>query len=103
MSVLSVRRLQGLGGAGPLVGALPGVVVRSRPRGQVLLQVIEPHGQRVAVVEGGGGVDEGVGQQLATLLHEQAALDGVAQDLLQQVHVFTLGFAVARLQQGQMG
>lgn len=69
----------------------------------MLLQMIEPHGQRVAVVKGGGGMNEGVGKQLPALLHKQAALDSVAQDLLQEVHVFTLGFAVPWLQQGEMG
>lgn len=76
---------------------------RRRPGRQVLLQVIEPHGQRVPVVESGGGVNEGVGKQLPALLHKQAALDSVAQNLLQKVHVFTLGFAVPWLQQGEMG
>lgn len=68
----------------------------------MLLQVVEPHGQRGAVVERGGWMDERVRQQLPALLHEQAALDGVAQHLLQQLHVLTLGLAVARLQERQV-
>lgn len=77
-----VSWVQHFGGAGPFVGALVRVVGAGWDpggvaTGEVLLQVVEPHGQRGAVVQRGGGVDEGVGEQLSALLHEQATLDGV--------------------------
>ena len=105
-----VAGVHGVRGAGPLVRALPRVVGAGGgsggggvAAGEVLLQVVEPHGQGGAVVQGGGGVDQGVGEQLPALLHEEAALDGVTQHLLQQIHVLTFCLAVARLQQGQVG
>lgn len=69
----------------------------------MLFQVVEPQSEIGAIVERGGWVDEGVGEQLPALLHKQAALDGVAQHLLEQLHVLTLGLAVTWLQQGEVG
>lgn len=48
----------------------------------MLLKVVEPQSEIGAIVERGGRVDEGVGEQLAALLYKQAALNGVAQHLL---------------------
>lgn len=65
--------------------------------------MVQPHGQRGAVVQRCGRVDERVGQQLPTFFHKQATLDGVTQHLLQQLHVLTFGLTVAGLQQRQVG
>ena len=103
---MPAMRLQRLSGTGPLVRALPGVVVRSRWRRagrQVLLQVVEPEGEVGAVIQRGGRMDEGIREQLAAFLHKQAALDGVAQHLLEQVHVLALRLAVPWLQQRKVG
>lgn len=48
-------------------------------------------------------MNESVGQQLSAFFHKQATLDGVTQHFLEQLHVLAFGFAVAGLQQGQMG
>lgn len=68
-----------------------------------LLQVVEPECQGGAVFQGGGGVYEGVGQELARLLQVTAMLDGVGQDAWQQAHVLALGFNIARFEQREVG
>lgn len=78
---------------------LQGVPACRRP----LLQVVEPERKGGAVLQRGGRVDEGVGEQLAGLLQVVAVLDGVGQDARQQAHVLTLGFHVARFEQGKVG
>lgn len=70
--------------------------------GSSLLQVVEPECQGGAVLQRGGRVDEGIGEQLAGLLQVVAVLDGVGQDARQQAHILTLGFHIARFQQGQV-
>lgn len=67
------------------------------------LQVVEPERQGSTVLQGGGGVDEGVGQELSRLLQVVAVLNGVGQDARQQAHVLTLGFYIARFEQREMG
>ncbi len=73
------------------------------PGSSSLLQVVEPECQSCTVFQGGGGVDEGVGQELARLLQVMSMLDGVGQDAWQQAHVLTLGFNVARFKQRKVG
>lgn len=70
--------------------------------GGPLLQVVEPQCQGGAVLQRRGRVDEGVGEQLAGFLQVVAVLDGVGQDTRQQAHVLTLGFHIARFEQGQV-
>lgn len=100
-------RVQSFSRAGPFVRALawvvgagwgPGCVAT----GQVFLQVVQPHGQRSAVVQCSGRVDESVGQQLSAFFHKQATLNSVTQHLLQQLHILAFGLAVAWLQQRQV-
>lgn len=88
------------------------VVVRARRRGPFqrvspgcspFLQVVEPERQGGTVFQGGGGVNEGVGQELARLLQVVAVLDGVGQDAWQQAHVLALGLHVAGFEQREMG
>lgn len=80
-------------------GLGPGAEAASQP----LFQVTQPEGQRVAVLQCGGGVDEGVREQLAAFLYEGVALDRVGQHFLQQPHVLRLGLCVSWLKQGQVG
>lgn len=65
--------------------------------------MVEPEGEGSAVVQRGGRVDEGIGEELARLFQMAAVLDGVCQDAGQEAHVLALGFDVARLEQGQVG
>lgn len=67
------------------------------PRGAVL-QVVEPHGQGAPVLQGGGGVDQGVGQQLPALLDVLVVLDRVRQDFGQEFHVLDFRLNVAGFQ-----
>lgn len=71
--------------------------------GGPLLQVVEPESQGGTVLQGSGGVDEGIGQELARLFQVVAMLDGVCQDAWKQAHVLTLGFHVTRFEQWEMG
>lgn len=104
------RRGEG-GGGGGLVVVMVVVVWPSRrrplqrvpPRRRPFLQVVEPKRQGRAVLQGGGGVDESVGQELAGLLQVVAVLDGVGQDARQQAHVLAFGFHVAWFEQRQVG
>lgn len=83
-----------------MVGGLwPGAETTSQP----LFQVAQPEGERISVLQCGGWMDEGIGKELAALLNEGIALDGVGQHLLKQSHVLGLGLGVARLEQGQVG
>lgn len=76
---------------------------RVAPGRRPLLQVVEPERQGGAVLQGGGGVDERVGEQLAGLLQVAAVLDGVGQDAWQQAHVLALGLNVSGFEQRQVG
>lgn len=76
---------------------------RVSPRGRPFFQVVEPKSQGSAVLQGGGGVYESVGQELARLLQVMAVLDGVGQDTRQQAHVLTFGFDVSWFEQRQVG
>ena len=67
-----------------------------------LLQVVEPKGQGGTVFQGGGRVDEGVGQELAGLLQVMAMLNCVGQDARQQAHILALRLNITRSEQGKM-
>lgn len=73
--------------------ALPAEAAR-----RAVLQVVEPHGQGAPVLQGGGRVDQGVGQQLPALLDVLVVFDRVRQDLRQEFHVLDFSLDVARLQ-----
>ena len=68
---------------------------RVSPGRRPFLQVVEPECQGGAVLQGGGGMDERVRQQLAGLLQVTAVLDGVGQDAWQQAHVLAFGFDIS--------
>lgn len=76
---------------------------RVSPRRRPFLQVVEPERQGGAVLQGGGGVDESVREELAGLLQVAAVLDGVGQDARQQAHVLAFGFHIPRFEQRQVG
>lgn len=65
---------------------------------RAVLQVVEPHGQGAPVLQGGGRVDQGVGQQLPALLDVLVVLDRVRQDFGQEFHVLDFRLDVAGLQ-----
>lgn len=99
------RRGEGGGGSG-LVVVWPSrrrPLQRVPPRCRPFLQVVKPKRQGRAVLQGGGGVDESVGQELAGLLQVMAVLDGVGQDARQQAHVLAFGFDVPWFEQRQVG
>lgn len=73
--------------------ALPAEAAR-----RAVLQVVEPHGQGAPVLQGGGGVYQGVGQQLPALLDVLVVLDRVRQDFGQEFHVLDFRLDVAGLQ-----
>ncbi|KAG7242689.1 hypothetical protein INR49_020062 [Caranx melampygus] len=58
--------------------------------------------QGSTIFQGGGGVDEGIGQELSRLLQVVAMLNGMGQDAWQQAHILTLGFNIARFEQREM-
>lgn len=76
---------------------------RVSPDSGPLLQVVKPQRQSRAVFQGGGGVDQGVGQELARLFQVAAVLNSVSQNARQQTHVFSFGFYVARFEKWEMG
>lgn len=65
--------------------------------------MIEPESQGRAVLQGGGRVNEGIGQKLARLLQVAAVLNGVGQDAWQQAHVLALGLHIAGFEQREVG
>lgn len=76
---------------------------RVSPGRRPFLQVVEPERQGGAVLQGGGGVYEGVREELAGLLQVMAVLDGVGQDTWQQPHVLAFGFNISWFEQRQVG
>lgn len=78
------------------VRAAPALAAKG-PR-RAVLQVVEPHGQSAAVLQRGGRVDQGVGQQLPALLDVLVVFDRVGQDFRQEFHVFDFCFDVSGLQ-----
>lgn len=78
------------------VGAAAALATEAARR--AVLQVVEPHGQGAPVLQGGGRVDQGVGQQLPALLDVLVVLDGVRQDFGQEFHVLDFRLDVAGLQ-----
>lgn len=63
-----------------------------------VLQVVEPHGQGAPVLQGGGRVYQGVGQQLPALLDVLVVFDRVGQDFRQEFHIFDFCLDVSGLQ-----
>lgn len=65
---------------------------------RAVLQVVEPHGEGAPVLQRGGGVYQGVGQQLPALLDVLVVFNRVGQDFRQEFHVFDFCFNVSGLQ-----
>lgn len=63
-----------------------------------VLQVVEPHGQGAPVLQGGGRVYQGVGQQLPALLDVLVVFNRVGQNFRQEFHVFDFCLDVSGLQ-----
>lgn len=69
---------------------------------RAVLQVVQPHGQSTAVFQRSGRMDQSIGQQLPALLDVLVVLDGVRQDLGQQLHILYFRVEVSWLQQRQV-